>query len=324
MTRLILLAIVLGLGAAPPAAAQLFGPKRHTVVIGGVERTYYLHIPEKLRAHPGRAPGQASVHAPLVLILHGGAGRARRMARFTGFNRLADRHGFMVAYPQGLKRRWNDGRVGKSPANDVGYLTGLVRHLVRTTGRINRRRVFAAGISNGGFMAMRLACEATGTFLAVAAVTAQFTTWLKPRCRADRPISVLFMNGTRDPLVPYDGGVIAPQFGGLGHAASTGDTVAYWVRHNRCAKPTTTALPNRRRLDFSRVERTAWAGCRGGSRVVLYKVIGGGHTWPGAWQYLAPAVIGWTNRDIDGSRVIWRFFSRLAPRSGSQMNQVRK
>ncbi len=289
-----------------PASAQLFGPKRHSVVIDGVERSYHLHIPEQLKAGPAKAP--------LILVLHGGAGRARRMPRFTGFNRLADEFGFIVAYPQGLRRRWNDGRVGKSRADDVVFLTGLVRHLARTTGRVDRRRVFVAGISNGGFMAMRLACDATGMFLGVAAVTAQFTTWLKSCCKADRPISVLFMNGTRDPLVPYGGGVIAPQFGGFGMAASTGETVKFWTRHNRCGRPSTSALPDRRRLDFSHVERTVWAGCRRSSRVELYKVVGGGHTWPGKRQYMPVAFIGWTNRDIDGSRVIWRFFARLGPR----------
>ena len=290
-----------------PASAQLFGPKRHKVVIGGVERTYHLHIPKAVAAS-GRK-------VPLVLVLHGGAGRARRMPRFTGFNRLADEFGFIVVYPQGLNRRWNDGRVGKSSADDVGFLKGLVGHIAERTGKVDRRRVFAAGISNGGFMSMRLACQATDTFLAVAAVTAQFTTWLKPRCRASRPISVLFMNGTRDPLVPYDGGIIAPQFGGRGVAASTRDTVAHWVGHNGCRRaPVTRALPNLRRTDFSRIERTVWTRCRSGARVELYKVINGGHTWPGKLQYMPIAFIGWTNRDIDGSRVIWKFFSRLPNR----------
>lgn len=305
--RLAMTGFCLACVCVPPTTAQIWAPKAEAVKIGGIERSYYLHVPK------GVAGGVRKV--PLLLVLHGGAGRAWRMPRFTGFSRLADQHGFVAVYPQGLDRQWNDGRVGKGDQDDVAFLKGLVRHLAYRTGKIDVRRVFVAGISNGGFMAMRLACEATGSFLGVAAVTAQFTTWLQPRCRAAGPISVLFMNGTRDPLVPYDGGVIAPQFGGRGIAASTKDTVAHWVRHNGCASAgKTVRLPNIRRIDFSRVERRLWRRCRSGSLVALYTVINGGHTWPGNFQYLPVSFIGRTNRDIDGSKVIWRFFSRLPPR----------
>lgn len=291
---------------AAPASAQLFSPPSKRLVVDGVTRRYYLHIPKQVQ--------QGSVQVPLILVLHGAGGHAWRMDRHTGFDKLADEKGFIVVYPVGRNRRWNDGRVGRSGADDLRFLPKLVDHLVATTAKVDRRRVYITGMSNGGFMSLRLACERPDVFAGVAAVLAQFTYWHLRRCRPDRPISVMVMNGTRDPLVPYRGGDLGPQILREAVAIGTEPTVRFWVKHNRCQAPEVATLPDRVRSDGGRVRRTLWQRCRGGARVALYRVEGAGHTWPGGWQYVPSLLVGRTNRDIDGSRHIWRFFMGSAPR----------
>lgn len=299
-----LLVLAAAAGLAPAALGA--SPQALTLAHGGVERSYLRYVPD-------RVSGSAS-KAPLVLVLHGGRGRARGMVLYSGFNRLADRHGFVVAYPQGLDRRWSDGRAVNGATDDIGFLLKVVDASV-AAGRVDPARVFVAGISNGGFMALRLACDATARFAGVAAVTAQLTEYLSTRCRPSRPIPVLLLNGTDDPLVPYKGGVVAPRFGGRGAVISTDATLGFWAWRNGCSgNPKTVTLPDRDPGDGTRIERMAWESCPDGARVVLYRVLGGGHTWPGKVQYLPERWIGRTSRDADGTELIWRFFA-AAPKA---------
>jgi polyhydroxybutyrate depolymerase len=173
---------------------------------------------------------------------------------------------------------------------------------------LDRTRIFAAGISNGGFMSFRLACDAADVFAAVAPVTATMPADLGPRCAPRAPVAVLVINGTADPLVPYEGGQVRAMFSLRGEIWSTDRTIAFWAKQNRCAAPPDVrALADRDIEDGSRVVDISHARCAG-PRVRLLRIEGGGHTWPGAAQYLPAAWIGPTNRDIDASEEIWRFF----------------
>jgi polyhydroxybutyrate depolymerase len=121
-------------------------------------------------------------------------------------------------------------------------------------------------------------------------------------------VAVLVINGTADPLVPYDGGHVRAFFSRRGEIWSTERTIAFWAEHNRCATPPDVrALADRDTADSSRVIEVVYTRCAG-PRVRLLRVEGGGHTWPGRAQYLPVAWVGVTNRDIDGTEVIWRFF----------------
>lgn len=305
MARAGLRAIASGLAVAAGLApvAWSASPESLTLTHAGVERTYLRYVPDRV--------ARSSVKAPLVLVLHGGRGRAGQIMRYTGFNRLADRQGFVVVYPQGLNRQWSDGRPVNGATDDVGFLVKAVDAAV-TTGQVDPARVFVAGISNGGFMALRLACDATARFAGVAAVTAQLTDYLSTRCRPSRPLPVLLLNGTEDPLVPYKGGVVAERFGGRGAVIPTDATLGFWAWRNGCqGGPRTARLPDRDPGDGTRIERMAWETCIGGARVVLYRVVGGGHTWPGKVQYLPERWIGRTSRDADGTELIWRFFAAV-------------
>lgn len=262
-------------------------------------------------------PTGAGRKVPLVVVLHGGGGRALQIARYTGFEGQAAKSGFALVIPQGVKRRWNDGRqVNRSPkTNDVGFLRATVQAVLRKNSRIDPRRVFFTGISNGGFMSLRMACDASDLVAGVAAVTAQFNGPLSRRCRATRPVPLLLMNGTEDPLVPYNGGSVGGRFFSRGIAASTDATIAFWRKRNVCAaNGAVTRLPNIDKTDGVTIVRTAWTACRTGAPVILYKLIGGGHTWPGKRPYLPARIIGRSSRDMDGTAAIWRFFASLPPR----------
>lgn len=293
-------------GAGPMAAGQAL------LIWGGRERTYRLYAP------PAPAPGVAR---PLVLVLHGGGGTGAAMERLTlgRFNRLADRDGAVVAYPDGVDRHWNDGRGVAAYAahaqnvDDVGFLAALVDHLVRTAAA-DPRRVYVAGISNGGLMAFRFAREASDRVAAIAPVAISMAVSAVPLRDPARPVSVLMIAGTDDPLVPWRGGTLGvPGPREAGRVLSVPESVRYWTGVNSCPPVPDVAMePDRDPNDGTRVRRETYAPCREGTEVVLYAVEGGGHTWPGGPQYLPARLVGRTSRDIDATAVIWEFFRRHA------------
>ena len=190
------------------------------------ERSFILHRPTAAASGTAR---------PLLIVMHGGGGDARGIIDITRgrFNELADAENFYVVYPQGVDKSWNDGRVDvrstahKENIDDVGFLKQMIE-TIAANHTIDRTRVFATGISNGGFMSYRLACELSGTVRAVAPVTAQLSKDLLPDCKPNQPVGVLMINGTLDPLVPYDGGTVDRR-----HAQILGRTQHLRGRTNR-------------------------------------------------------------------------------------------
>jgi polyhydroxybutyrate depolymerase len=296
--------LLAGVAGADGASAEVQTRALHQ---GEARRTYILFAPD------GRAPAAGF---PLVVALHGGGGTAEQMMSFSHFNAIAAREGFAVAYPQGISRRWNDGRVfrgrSETDADDVAFVRAVVADIAEKGTLLDRKRIFAAGISNGGFMSFRLACDAADLFAAVAPVTATLPADLGPRCRPAQRVAVLVINGTADPLVPYAGGQVRAMFTLRGEIWSTDRTVAFWAKQNGCVEPPDVrAMADRDTADGSRVIDVSYVRCAG-PRVRLLRVEGGGHTWPGRAQYLPVAWVGPTNRDIDATEVIWRFFKAAA------------
>jgi polyhydroxybutyrate depolymerase len=294
-------AVALALGA-PGAAllaqsahstATIAAGEPRTLLVNGEGRRYYLHLPPGWRRdHP----------APLVLVFHAGGGRARDIAPHTGFSRLADREGFVVVYPQGLRGRWNDGRGFPTATHDD---VGFVRALLDTLGRelsIDPRRVYATGISNGAMFAYRLACDLPGTFAAVAPVAGALPAELAPGCAHAAPVSVIAFQGTADPLMPYLGGGA-----GQRRVFSAERSLGFWATLAGCTgTPVTTDEPDRI-PDGTRVRHTTFLGCREGRSVELYTIESGGHTWPGGPE--AGRRVGRVTREIDATELIWTFFA---------------
>ena len=286
--------------AAPPARAQQPAPaaprteERRTLRMNGVERSYLLYLPASYRhGHP----------APLVLAFHAGGTRSQAMPIHTGLSRLADREGFVVAYPDGLGRRWNDGRGYAATHDDVGFVRALVDTLERELS-VDPRRVYATGISNGAMFTYRLACDLPGVLAAVAPVAGAMPTDLAPACARTTPVSVLAFQGTADPLLPYAGRGASRR----GRVLSATRSVAFWATVAGCAPtPATTDEPDRV-TDGTRARHIVFEGCRDGHAVELYTIEGGGHTWPGGPP--AGASVGRVSREVDATELIWAFFAQ--------------
>jgi len=298
-----LLAAVLGFSSIAFLAASRgqplpAGDTKQSLQVGSVTRDYALHVPSNL-------PVDAKV--PLLLVFHGGGGHAWRMSKFTKFNEVADENGFVVVYPEAVNKSWDDTR-GLSKADDVGFVRALIEHLEKDF-PIDSSRVYATGISNGGFFSNRLACELSDKIAAVAAVAATMPTTLPENCRPARPISVMYMNGTKDPLVPINGGTVGANLGlQRGECISLADAIRFWTKWDGTSRtPEIDQVPDRVD-DGTHVKREVYGGGKSGTEIVVYRIEGGGHTWPGGSQYLPKMMVGKASQQIDAAQVIWDFF----------------
>lgn len=276
-----------------------------TVCSGGLDREFYAYIPATL---------SQSNAVPLVFVFHGGGGDAKGTMKLTQFNSVADKGRFMAIYPQGIGKSWNDGRetavsqAHRDKIDDVMFFDAMLERLSAEY-RIDSNRVFVTGISNGGIFAHYLAAHRAEKIAAIAPVAGGIAEPFDARFKPTHPISVLMIQGTEDLLVPFDGGkVVGRGFRNRGRIVSTEKAIKLWLEADGISgQPNKKILPDRDPTDGCRVESIVWSGGRGGSEVWLYRVEGGGHTWPGGSQYLPKTVIGRVTHDID-SQSIWDFF----------------
>jgi polyhydroxybutyrate depolymerase len=283
--------------AAPTASANLpAGETTRTLSHGGLDRSYILYLPASV------PPGQP---VPLVFVLHGGTGNAETAIRMSGFNAAADPNGFAVVYPNGTGRlsgelllTWNGGvccgYAQEKNIDDVGFMRAIATDL-RTHILIDPKRIYATGMSNGGILSQRLACEAADLFAAIAPVSGTLNF---PTCNPSQPISVLEFHGTADEHIPYDGGYGLQS---LVHVdfASVKDSVGFWTAFDHCdSQPETDSVNN--------VRHEIWTGCTGSTSVELYTIVGGGHAWPGAPGGLAG--LDQPSAAVSATQLIWKFF----------------
>lgn len=284
------------------------GDLRGEMVVDGLKRTYIVHLPRNF---------SEDEHLPLLIALHGGGGSGFDMERLTrgGLNVLAERERFVVVYPDGVEGHWNDGRnlsryrAQRENIDDVAFISALIDLFVGEYG-VNGSRVYVTGMSNGGLMTYRLACEIPERMAAVAVVGVSMSENLYDSCSPRTQVPIMIILGTDDPIVPWDGGEL--HFGPvkLGRVVSVEKTVEYWADRNGCTvRHGQEYLPDADPEDGTRVWVERYSNCSGGAEVVLYGIEGGGHTWPGGYQYLPRSIIGKTSGDIDASGVIWKFFS---------------
>jgi polyhydroxybutyrate depolymerase len=270
------------------------------ITVGDLERSYVLHVPPALAG--SKIDAKKDTRAPLVLVFHGGGGHAWNMPKFTHFDALADQQGFIVVYPESHNTHWNDTRA-LSPADDVAFVRALISELVRNY-HVDARRVYATGISNGGFFSNRLACDLADKIVAIASVAATMPDSLVPVCKPSRAVSVMYLNGDQDPLVPINGGPIARK---NGTCISLADAAKFWRDIDGTSpKPREEDLPVREE-DGTSIRKQTWPDGKQQSEVVVYTVHGGGHTWPGGQQYMPAIIVGRVSHQLDATRTIWEF-----------------
>ena len=289
------LLLVCLLGAAAyrrfAAAEPSTGQKPGTIEVDGRTRTYFVHLPPGYDGHTA---------LPVVLVLHGATESPEGVERLSGMSAEADKKNFIAVYPRGTGREnpaslptWNSGNCcGYAQLNhvdDVGFFRALLDKLEKDYA-VDPKRVFVTGISNGGMMSYRLACEMSDKIAAAAPVEGAQNV----ACRPSNPVSVIIFHGTTDHLVPMNGGSTPFQIGPKRSDTPVADAVVFWVKEDGCA-----ATPAHEETAELRTDK--YAGCNEGTAVELYAVQGGHHIWPGASM---------SGNSVPATEFIWSFFAQ--------------
>jgi polyhydroxybutyrate depolymerase len=307
--------------AAAPAhgqQSQQKGKSYHfvdSVMVDGLQRQFQVHVP------PGY---DRSKPMPVVLIFHGLHMNSTMMMGMTGFNPVADHNNFIAVYGDGINNRWSDGRTS-SGVDDIAYVTSLLDKLAKQV-NVDRRRIYACGISNGGFFAQVLACNLPDRIAAAGVVASTMMDHTQGMMQGSKAVPIVFFLGTDDPLLPWADGR-TKDIGKLGEAlglSSLGsidnglarygglmtvpETIGFWTSHNNCSgSPQTRQEADRDPRDGTTVRRESYGSSS--NQVVLYTIEGGGHTWPGCPNLSAiSGLTGKISQDIDASNEMWEFF----------------
>jgi polyhydroxybutyrate depolymerase len=286
--------------AKPTQSSGVTGLVSHKLKIGSVDREYYLYTPTNLQ--PNRS-------VPLVIGLHGGHGKPQGFAKSTKFNDLAQKQGFIIAYPAGIDRGWNDGRDSKTlpTQDDVAFIRAVIDDIQKNY-QIDPSRIYATGISNGGFMTQRLACELGDRISAFASVASMMAAPPSSACKSSPPVAMLMINSPVDRFVPWQGGTMTRGAGGA--ILSVAEMTNFWrTKHGCTEKPIVTTVKSNAPADGTKVIVADHRTCQSGREVVQVTIAGGGHTWPGGSNQPA-ALVGVTSNQIDATSYIWDFFQR--------------
>ena len=259
---------------------------------GGINRTYSFYVPASY------TPGNP---VPMVIGLHGLSSSGSNFAQYRDFRSIADTANFIVVHPDGSTmvgvRFWNYGSIFGATVDDVGFLEALI-DTISAQYSINQQRVYCVGMSNGSFMSYYMACQ-SNRFAAIGGVTGSMSVDMYNSCNPAYPIPTIHIHGTDDSTNPYTG---------TSTMAAIEDVTMFWVNQNECnTTPTVFQIPNIDPNDDATAERYLYSGGVNGHTVELFKVIGGGHSWPNSPM---PGSSEVTCMDFDGCVEIWRFFSQ--------------
>lgn len=261
----------------------------------GVKRFYHAHLPP---SYSGDRP------VPVVVVLHGGGGTWVGARKGSQMDLSADAHGFIAVYPNsGKSKRWNIGsrkkKKAESDLDDIGFFRAMLDDLAKKF-NIDQSRIYFAGLSNGGFMSYRVACEMPDRVAAVAALGCALPF---SDCPPGRPVPVMHIHGTADRWIPFEGGQVKT----MGDVVPpTQAVVGFWRERNGCAEPVSSYR--------GKEAACVTSDCEAGSQVTFCAIEGGGHVWPGGeyendrpWYKKA---VGHLSRDFIAREEIWKFFSR--------------
>lgn len=290
--------------AIPPAKAEAAGElERVTLTVDGVKRYFLFAMPAQIRAGETR---------PLIIVLHGGKGNPKKIAHQTGFESYVDSRRFFLAYPDSGGDQWNDGRANTATAKDDVKFIRAVADYMANTYAVDTKQVYVAGVSNGGMMAQRLACQDGNRYAGFASVAANLPVGMEGKCVPSHALRIVFFQGTDDPLMPYEGGTVAESRlmdAGGGDVYSTAETIAFWTRFNNCRVESRDRYLPQQVEDGTKVKQDIYA-CPGPARLDAFTIEGGGHTWPGGGvtSGLSKRIAGTTTQNIDATRNIVAIF----------------
>jgi polyhydroxybutyrate depolymerase len=237
---------------------------------------------------------------PFVIALHGGLGSGEQLASTTQFEKVAEREGFIVAFPDGIDRTWNGGRCC-NPAvakrvDDVGYLAALIEESAKRF-PVDRGRVYMTGHSNGGIMSWRFACERPDLVVAIVPVAGS----LEAPCPAKGPgVALLSIHGDADRNLPLEGGRGERSIAGVDFTSQAA-SMAAWNKAFECSGEST--------LSANGITTTTWPGCRDGVSSQLTVIAGADHPWPGSQDRRASSLQGTPTQLLDATEEAWQFFA---------------
>ncbi len=267
------------------------------ITVDGLNREFITYLP----------PGTAKMDKlPVIISLHGRLGKAAGMMKFADFRPTADREKVIVVCPQGIDRSWNDGRetpANKKGINDVKFIDQLITYIV-TTYNGDAGRIYVTGMSNGGFMTSRLACELNNRIAAIAVVAASMDEDMS--YQPSKPMPAMYIQGTKDPLVPFKGGLMKKGAGGgiYGHE----DILKKWASVDNCDNKPIITHPPIKVDDGTSIIKEEYSNPANQIKVIGFTIVDGGHTWPGGSQYMPRFVIGSVSKNLDACAEIWKFF----------------
>jgi polyhydroxybutyrate depolymerase len=276
------------------------------ITIDGKTRTYTIHLPWNY---------QAIKTFPILFALHGSGGKSEETQRLFQLDPLADKYGWIVIYPQAIYKNWNIPGISSfgdvdTSANDLHFISTLIDS-VSALYKGDSTQIYVTGLSRGGKFALYLASKLNSRIRAVAAVCASIPRNMEPDYRFNKPIPVLLINGTADPLVNYNGGYGRLNVGqnvGPGFDMMPTDALVGKLRTlNNCDSiAVVTDMPNTNAGDDCTATKSFYKSHK--APVEFIRVNGGGHTWPGSLQYMPKFIIGNVCRDFNASDEIFNFF----------------
>jgi polyhydroxybutyrate depolymerase len=259
------------------------------MMVDSIKRSFVTYIP---------AITNKGYKMPLIISLHGGFASPKGQFHLADFRPIADQDKFIVICPAS-KHIWHDGKNNKG-IDDIKFMDQLITYAIKTY-NVDAERVYVTGISNGGFMTSRLACQLYKRIAAIAVVAASLD--INEGYDLQSPMPVIYMHGTKDKIVSYNGGKM------FGRAIySQKEIIQKWVKLDGCnPEPVVTNLPDTAR-DSTSVIKEEYTNSANGLKVVGYTINNGGHTWPGGWQFMPEFIVGKTTRNLNACQVIWDFF----------------
>ncbi len=283
------------------------------LTVQNFERSYHVYSPKKAIDTP----------MPVVFVLHGGGGSSEGMIYLTRISELAERDGFVAVFPNGFENRWNDGRgilrftADRLNINDVLFFREIHK-ILNQKFNIDSKRIHIVGLSNGGFMAQRALCEASDLFASGFSVAATTSKFLTKECNLTEPISIGFIFGKKDDIIPFNGGIIqipsspepnSPKVS-AGESESFLSSLDVWKNRLKCEIEEQEHIESLKKKLTKDITKFKYRSCKHNSIIDAYLIDSGGHFWPHGFYYLNDKKYGYLTEDLDASEKIIDFFKR--------------